>query len=489
MVPFLSGIPEIRIVKPRPDNPVNADGDFVLYWMTMQRRPYFNYALQRAVEWAAHLNKPLLIFEALRCDYRWASDRLHRFMLQGMLDHRDYFSAHGATYYPFVESTPGQGKGLLHTLGRRACVVVGDEFPCYFLPRMMAAAATQIEVAFEMIDGNGLLPLRAAPKAFERAVDFRRFLQKNLSEHLHSRPAPRPLKSGKASPLEKLVDSQVLRRWPASFLPEDLAGLPIDHQVGPVDYRGGFVSAQAELGDFLGERLSRYGERSQPGSHVASGLSPYLHFGHISVFQVLDQLARQENWNPTRMKIKANGSKEGTWGMSEAAESFLDELVTWRELGYVFAHYRADYDRYDSLPGWARQTLEEHACDRRDSVYTLEQFEQAETHDPVWNAAQRQLLKEGRIHNYMRMLWGKKVLEWTAHPRQALEILIELNNKYAVDGRNPNSYSGIFWCLGRFDRAWFERPIFGKIRYMSSDSTRRKFKLDTYLERWSGASR
>jgi deoxyribodipyrimidine photo-lyase len=161
--------------------------------------------------------------------------------------------------------------------------------------------------------------------------------------------------------------------------------------------------------------------------------------------------------------------------------------VTWRELCYHYAHHRPDHSSFSSLPDWARATLLEHASDPRPFTYTLEQFEDAATHDEIWNAAQRQLRESGRIHNYLRMLWGKKILHWTSSPEEAWAILVELNNRYAIDGRDPNSYGGIGWVLGRFDRAWGpERPIFGKVRYMSSKNARRKLRLRGYLERWSG---
>ena len=164
----------------------------------------------------------------------------------------------------------------------------------------------------------------------------------------------------------------------------------------------------------------------------------------------------------------------------------MDELLTWREVGHGFCHYRDDFDRYEALPGWARNLFDAHASDPRPHCYRLDELEHAATHDPLWNAAQRQLVAEGRIHNYLRMLWGKKILEWSPSPRAALAALIELNNKYAVDGRDPNSYAGIFWTLGRFDRPWGpERPIFGVIRYMSSDNTARKVRVKNYLTRWS----
>jgi len=172
--------------------------------------------------------------------------------------------------------------------------------------------------------------------------------------------------------------------------------------------------------------------------------------------------------------------------MSEPAEAFLDQLVTWRELGFNFCEHRPDYADYQSLPPWAKATLLKHARDKRVHTYTIEEFASARTHDLLWNAAQRQLVTEGHIHNYLRMLWGKKILEWTANPEEALDIMIELNNRYALDGQDPNSYSGIFWILGRYDRPWGpERPIFGTVRYMSSENTARKVRVAEYIRRYS----
>ena len=186
----------------------------------------------------------------------------------------------------------------------------------------------------------------------------------------------------------------------------------------------------------------------------------------------------------------ANGRRAGWWSVGANAEAFLDQLITWRELGFNVCHKRSDHDRWESLPDWAVATLSKHAPDRREHVYTIDEFAAASTHDPLWNAAQTQLLREGTIHNYLRMLWGKKILEWTAEPREALEVMIELNNRYALDGRDPNSYTGIFWVLGRHDRPWGpERPIFGKVRYMSSANTARKFPVRAYLDRYGAAEK
>ena len=208
--------------------------------------------------------------------------------------------------------------------------------------------------------------------------------------------------------------------------------------------------------------------------------------GHISAHEVFTEATLVDGWTPKRIASKATGSSSGWWGASEPVESFLDELITWRELGYNMCWQRDDYDRYESLPDWAKKSLAQHSRDKRESVYSLDEFEAAQTHDELWNAAQRQLVREGIIHNYLRMLWGKKILHWSATPQDALDTMIELNNKYAIDGRNPNSYSGIFWVLGRYDRAWGpERTIFGKIRYMTSDNTARKVRVADYIKQYS----
>ena len=265
-----------------------------------------------------------------------------------------------------------------------------------------------------------------------------------------------------------------------------LALLPIDHLVKPVTLHGGEQAARLRMKQFFEDKFVQYAEyRNEPERDATSGFSPYLHFGHLSVHEIFAELATCEKWKPENLAMRANGSRAGWWNMSASAEEFLDELITWRELGYNFASHRTDYDKYESLPEWAQETLKKHTHDEREFVYTLEEFESAKTHDALWNAAQTQLMREGRIHNYLRMLWGKKIVEWSQTPQEAAKIMIHLNNKYAVDGRNPNSYSGIFWVLGRYDRPWGpERPVFGTVRYMSSKNTARKIPLENYLRRY-----
>ena len=260
----------------------------------------------------------------------------------------------------------------------------------------------------------------------------------------------------------------------------------MDQGVTAIPGMGGRTRALQTLDRFLDSGMSKYGEdRNHPDREGSSGLSPWLHWGQISSQEVFHAVAGHEGWTPLRLSVSADGSRRGWWGLSEGAEAFLDQLVTWREIGFnMCARNPVDYDRYESLPDWARHTLSDHASDPRPFEYSLEAFEAADTHDPLWNAAQRQLRREGIIHNYLRMLWGKKILEWSPSPRDALEVMIRLNDRYALDGRDPNSYAGIFWILGRYDRGWPERPVFGKVRSMSSDSTRRKIRLDRYLERF-----
>lgn len=474
------------------DAPVVEKGEYVLCWLAGSRRVRHNPAVQRAVVLAEGLGKPLLVFEGLRVGYRWASDRFHTFVLEGMADNARRCETAGVRYYPWVEREAGQGKGLLAALGKQACAVVTDDYPAFFLPRARRAAAEQVDCRFEAIDANGLLPMRVADKTFARAHDFRRFLQKQLGPFLESDafPVADPLDAHEASGRAEIPPA-VLEKWPAATPteledPDFVASLPIDHSVKAVAaLRGGTTAAEAAWAAFESEGLARYADgRNHPDDGGSSGLSPWLHFGHTSPFHVFERIVAREKWTPDALG-KPTGKREGWWGMSAAAEAFLDELVTWREVGFNMAHRDPEYDAFHRLPGWAKITLSEHGDDPRPTTYTLEQLERAQTHDEIWNAAQRQLVAEGRMHNYLRMLWGKKVLEWSATPREAAERLIELNNKYAIDGRDPSSYSGIYWIFGRYDRAWGpERPIYGKVRYMTSDSTRKKLRMSRYLDRW-----
>ena len=491
-------IPEVRI-RTLNRHQVRKDGDYVLYWMIAFRRVHWNFALDHAVELARELDKPLVLFEALRCGYAWACDRFHKFVMDGMAEKIGALADAPVRYYPYVEPEPDADKGLLAAFAEQACAVVTDDFPCFFLPRMVESAAGKIPARLEAVDSNGLLPLRAADQVFPTAYAFRRFLQKNLPHQFEHFPKHDPLAKLKL-PALKALPKEITKRWPAATKEwlEDaasLAALPINHGIGRATGSGAVVGGEAPAqkmwSEFLKSKLDRYGEdRNEPAEEATSRLSPYLHFGFISSHQMFHELMEREKWSPKKLALRTDGSRSGWWGASANAEQFLDQFITWREVGYNFSSHRADYDSYESLPDWAKATLAKHAVDERAVMYTLKDFAEARTHDPLWNAAQRQLMAEGRIHNYMRMVWGKKILEWSRTPEEALEIMIELNNRYGLDGRNPNSYSGIFWCLGRYDRPWGpERPIFGTIRYMSSDNTARKLHVKEYLQKYGPAER
>jgi deoxyribodipyrimidine photo-lyase len=469
--------------------PVASRGAYVLYWMIAARRTTWSFALDHALAHARVLQRPLVVLEPLRIGYPWASDRMHAFVLAGMRDNAAAFAKAGITYLPYIERAANEGRGLVAELAKRACLVVTDEQPGFFLPRMVAAAAAQLPIKLETVDGNGLLPLRESDRAYPSAALFRRHLQKTIAPHLAIAPRAAPL--AKVQRIVRDGDVKLGKRWTFS-LDIDLASLAIDHTVAPAAIQGGATAARKTLDAFIATRLARYGDgHNHPDDDAASGLSPWLHFGHISPHEIAARVWADAQWDPSRVaNAKVTGSREGWWGLPASHESFLDELITWRELGHGFCFHRADYDQYRSLPDWAQKTLREHARDKRPVLYTRAQLAAAETHDEVWNAAQRQLVTEGRIHNYLRMLWGKKILEWSRTPQEALATLIELNNRYAIDGRDPNSYSGIFWTLGRFDRPWAPvRPIFGSVRYMSSANTVKKLHIKKYLARWSAISK
>ena len=484
---FNGGAPALR-VRGANDRPVRPSGLFVLYWMIAARRPSWNFSLDRAAAWAVELRRPLVVLEALRVNYPHASDRLHRFAIDGMADNGEAFRGSPALDYPYVEPEAGAGKGLVERLAKDAAVIVTDEYPCFFLPHAVSTVAGRVDVRLEAVDSNGLLPLAAVPQAYPAAVHHRRFMQRVLREHIVSMPSSKLL-DGRLPRRLSSLPADVLERWPAvsegllSGSASALAGLPVDHTVQVVRMKGGPRAGRAALASFVAARLASYHEtRNDPDLRGTSRLSPYLHFGHLSAHEVFESVMHQEHWNLGKLAGKASGVREGWWGVGPGAEAFLDQLVVWRELGFNSCAKRPDdYDRFEGLPGWAQQTLTLHARDPRPFVYDRLQFERAETHDALWNAAQTEMLRDGWMHNYMRMLWGKKILEWSASPQEALETMKALMDRWAVDGRDPNSYAGYMWTLGRYDRPWPERPVYGTVRSMSSENTARKVRVQRYL--------
>jgi deoxyribodipyrimidine photo-lyase len=467
--------PRVRFVNRAKPDPTRQ---YVLYWMQMYRRLERNHALDYAIARAVEFGKPLVVYEGLRLDYPWASVRHHRFILEGMRANARRAKALGINYWPFVQTPTEPGTGLLRRLARLACLVVTDDYPTFIVPRQTQALALRAPVAVVAVDSNGVVPLSWLGPPVAAAAHLRPRIHRAFARAWPKRAAAEPDFPAVTRP----VVEPPFAVWDATQpLDRFLDSLPLDRSVPAVPgIEGGAEAAARLLQRFLREKLHRYAtERNTPDSPAdgpASGLSPYLHYGHISIEAVVEATLNTVNgWSLAQV----GGSGRDFYSDSAEVNAFLDEAITWRDVGYHWHWHRAaDVEALErALPAWAWATLQKHASDRREAVYSLEQFEAGQTHDEIWNLAQRELVATGRIHNYMRMLWGKKILEWSATPTEAYRIMVELNNKYALDGRDPNSWTGILWTLGLFDRPWApERPVFGTVRYMSSDNTSRKFK-------------
>jgi deoxyribodipyrimidine photo-lyase len=371
-------------------------------------------------------------------------------------------------------------------LAARAAVVVTDDFPCFLVPGQSDALARSVNVPVFAVDANGLVPLSLLGPPVVAAAHLRPRLHKAFAEAWGQRTKVRTRVHD--SPAKRLTPP--FEPWKTSSdLDVLLRSLPFADDVAPVaGTPGGSVAARERLRTFVSERLPGYAERrsqpSAPQAGHASGLSPYLHFGHVSIEEVVEAVLGRE-FDPEELRVESRGKREGFFGDDADVNGFLDEALTWRDVGFQW-HWsrRKDTARLEhALPPWALATLRAHAGDRRAFAYSREEWEAGATHDPLWNAAQRELVATGTIHNYLRMLWGKKVIEWSRTPEEAYDTLVHLNNKYALDGRDPNSWTGILWCFGLFDRPWApERKVLGVLRYMSSENTARKFRLAGYLD-------
>lgn len=470
------------------DLPIDRGADYVLYWMQAARRLRSNHALDYALRCSKELGKPLVVYEGLRLDYPWASARITTFVVQGMADNLARAKELGINYWPFVETPSAPARGLLRAVAKRACAIVTDDFPCFILPEQTAKLASVIGKAMYAVDANGVIPIANLGAPPFAAAHLRRRMHHAFSEAWAERSRARPrfdeVSNARVEPPFELAN--------LDDVPALVRSLPIDQRVGPITTKpGGARAGMKSLERFVKRGLPIYAEhRSEPAPPEdlhGSGLSPYLHFGHVAIDDVVDAVlgSVERAGGRTTPDLKNVAKREGFYTDDANANSFLDEALTWRDVGYVWHWTRREDTRSleSALPAWALTTLKVHASDPRVHTYSAEAWEQAATHDDLWNAAQSELVATGAIHNYLRMLWGKKVLEWSSTPEVAYQTLVHLNNKYALDGRNPNSYTGILWCFGLFDRPWApERAVFGQVRYMSSDNTAKKFKLRAYLD-------
>jgi len=427
--------------------------DYVLYWMQAAQRAEDNHALEYVVQIANQRDKPLLVLFSLTGDYPEANLRHYTFMLEGL---RDVERGLAKRRIPFV-ALYGSPDAAAIQLAKRADTVIVDEGYLTIQRRWRKKVADTIDCPLLEVTTNLIVPIeQVSEKENFSAGTFRPRIRRQLDKFLM------PLKP------VKLKQTALEPNLPGRIDLSDttlLSRLKLDTTVAPSTFHtGGSEQARNCLLHFINTKLDRYTvDRNDPMLDCQSNLSPYLHFGHIS---------------PLTIALAVLATDSG------GKDAFLEELIVRRELSFNFVYYNTGYDRYDTaLPPWALRTLNFHAKDKRQYLYSLQQFETAQTHDPAWNAAQLEMTLTGKMHNYMRMYWGKKILEWTKAPRQGFEWALYLNNKYELDGRDPNGYAGVAWCFGKHDRAWGERPVFGKIRTMNAAGLKRKFNLDAYIQK------
>ncbi len=451
--------PRLRVLaSPR----ATARPEFVLYWCQAFRRPTDNLALAYAIGQANQLGLPCVVYEAIRPDYPHASDRFHTFVLEGARDMARALERRGLHYAFFLPKTPAEARGMVARLSERAALVVSDDNPT-FIDAHNHAAAKKIKAPFVVVDDNTPFPLALFPKQEFAARTIRPKVHRLIADYLKPLLEPKP-RFEAPSTLSLPFD-------PVDFSKTDVTSLvaacAIDHTVKSVsEFPGGHAAAEARLESFLATKFRAYADdRNEPSRDGTSHLSPYLHFGMITARRAA--LAAQERCESSRIP-------------QASIDGFLEQLLVRRTLAFNFARSNPRHASYDVMPEWARATLDAHLSDLRVLV-SLEDLEAARSPDEVWNAAQLELRTRGVIHNYLRMLWGKLVFHWTKTPAEAHAIITFLNDKYALDGRDPDGYTNIGWCFGLHDRPWPEHAVFGKVRTMTSRSARSKLDLDAYL--------
>jgi len=453
-------IDDLRIHAGREPGP-RPGGELVLYWMQTTHRAHDNFALDFAIEQANALGLPLLVYHGLRPDYPWASDRLHSFILESVAELYRRFEERGIPYAFYLDPTggPRPGPSPLVELARRAALVVTDFYPTFIVPRQTRALRDKVEAPVIAVDSCTVVPMRYHRREHATARTIRPILHEALDYYLRRLDSPAPrVRRPIDLPFDPVVPS-------ADVIPDLVARCRIDHGVPPaLEIRGGTAAGRARLAVFLEHGLPVYTEsRGDPNAeHGTSRLSPYLHFGNVSPHEVL--LAARDA------------------GPDVEFRKFLDEALVWRELAHNFVYFNPRHRTLEAVPAWAREELRRGEADPR-VLYTDGELEQARTGDALWNAAQRAYLVDGWMHNTLRMLWGKAVLQWTPDAEHCLRILEHLNNKYALDGRDPSSYAGIHWIFGKFDRPFYRRPVYGTVRYQSLKAAAGKFDVGAYIAR------
>jgi len=432
-------------------------GKCVVYWMQRAQRGVDNHALNLAVTIANQLGLPLVVYFAAISNFPHANLRHYVFLQQGLPDIEEDLAERNISFV--MRRAPHEShERLLADVGAAICI--GDENPMRTPESWRKELAEKIHIPFWTVDTDVIIPSKLIEKAQFGAYTIRPRLYRLLPEYL--------------VPYENPHATAAWKR-PKGFFADDLrkditeGWKDLDRSVGPVEaWHGGTHAGLKRLKLFTSQMLGQYEvQRNKPEIDGTSALSPYLHYGHVG---------------PQTIALAVAKAAEADPSLQAAKESYFNELIAWRELAVNFVKYNPRYDSPEAAEDWAKKTIAEHARDEREHLYTLKQLEAGETHDDLWNAAQIQMVEHGWMHNYMRMYWAKKILEWTPDVQTAMKFAIYLNDKYFLDGRDPNGYAGIAWAiLGKFDRAWGERPVFGKRRYMSGASTGKKFDSKLYI--------
>jgi deoxyribodipyrimidine photo-lyase len=403
---------------------------------------------------------PVLVYEALTYDYQYANDRLHTFVLQAVPETAARLKKAGIGYVFYLRRNRQSSNNNFYLLADKAAAVVTDDYPVFIAAEHNRSVAPKLKVPYYVVDASCVVPTVK--------IEKRQFAAYTIRPRIH-RLLPQYLKEPDALQV-KVPYKLPIPAWHVAVEPGKIAELvascDIDHTIAPsLTFDGGRVAAEKLLDFFLEKNLGRFAQdRNDPVRHATSHMSPYLHFGQISSLEIALAVGKRA----AKQKLDAG--------------SYLEELIVRRELSFNYARFVERPNRLENLPEWAQATMAKHARDERSPKFNAKQIEQGETYDELWNATQKEMLLRGKIQGYYRMYWGKKILEWMQSYQAAADLMIDLHGKYSLDGRDPNTYTNVLWCFGLHDRAWGERPIFGKIRYMSGDSTRRKTNAAAYIE-------
>ncbi len=446
-----------RITVRRGGEPLK-DAKCVIYWMQRAQRGIDNPALDVAIALGNELGLPVVAFFSAISNFPHANLRHYHFLSQGLSDAEHDLKERNVSF--IVRRPPHNALEKL-VVELKAAAVVGDENPMREPERWRQVFAHRIDIPYWTVDADCIVPANTFDKHFYAVHFFRPKFFAELPKFL-AWPSPEKAKHSWSRPhgFESFaVGQDITEGW----------GKPFDRSVGPVEsFTGGTRAAEKLLADFVTNKLGDYDSvRNHPERDGTSRISPALHYGHIgplTIARAIEDAVKKGNCTP------------------EARDAYYGEVLAWRELCVNFVRFVPDYDSIACAPDWARETLRKHGRDRRDPTYTRDQMERGETYDDMWNAAQKQMVDHGWMHNTLRMYWGKKILEWSATPAEAFDNCVYLNDRYFLDGRDPNGYANIAWAIcGLHDRPWFERPIFGTVRYMSGASTGRKFNSKQYI--------